>query len=61
MSDWTTQQIAEMCNPTDSKEIERRVMRDINRPCLFGVAGPCFHPKCLDAHYETVRRNMETP
>lgn len=32
------------------------VMRDKDRPCLFGVAGPCFHSKCLDAHFETLRQ-----
>ncbi len=39
----------------DNKAIERAVMSDINRPCLFGVAGPCSHPKCLNAHFETLR------
>lgn len=37
-------------------KIERAVMADYNRPCLFHVAGPCFHPKCLEAHYETLMR-----
>ena len=37
------------------KDIERAVMGDRNRPCLFGVRGPCFHPKCLEAHYNTLK------
>lgn len=39
--------------------IKYKVMEDNNRPCLFGVAGPCFHPKCLEAHYETLRAASE--
>lgn len=37
-------------------DIERAVMNDPRRPCLFHVAGPCFHPKCLVAHYATLSR-----
>ena len=37
----------------DPRAISRAVMEDRRRPCLFGVAGPCSHPKCLDAHYAT--------
>lgn len=37
-----------------SNEIGRKVMEDHQRPCLFGVRGPCSHPKCLDAHYKTL-------
>lgn len=32
------------------------VRADQNRPCLFGVAGPCSHPRCLYAHFETLRQ-----
>jgi len=39
-------------------DIDRAVMADSNRPCLFGVAGPCFHPKCLNAHYETIKQRI---
>jgi len=39
----------------DTKAIERAVMADRNRPCLYGVRGPCSHPKCLDAHYQTLK------
>lgn len=38
----------------DRKTIERAVMQDNARPCLFNVAGPCFHSKCLDAHFKTI-------
>ena len=38
-----------------SQDIGRAVMNDMDRPCLFGVAGPCFHPKCLDSYYETLK------
>ena len=41
----------------DYKSIGRSVMADAHRPCLYGVAGPCFHPNCLNAHYETLRSN----
>jgi len=41
-----------------TKEIDRLVMEDIDRPCLFGVAGPCFHPKCLYAHFDTVLKRV---
>ena len=40
----------------DAKAIERAVVADRSRPCLFRVAGPCYHPKCLEAHYETLYR-----
>ncbi len=40
--------------------LKYRVMGDENRPCLYGVAGPCFHPKCLEAHYETLRAAHNT-
>jgi hypothetical protein len=36
--------------------VEYTVMRDQSRPCLFHVAGPCSHPKCLEAHYETIKQ-----
>ncbi len=36
------------------KEIERAVMADTNRPCLYNVAGPCLHPNCLEAHFQTL-------
>jgi len=38
-----------------SKEIARKVLADQDRPCLFGVMGPCFHPKCLDFFYEIIK------
>lgn len=41
-----------------SHEVERKVMEDKDRPCLFGVRSPCHHPKCLHAHYETIREAM---
>lgn len=34
-----------------AKDIEREVLQDVNRKCLFNVAGPCFHPKCLEAEF----------
>jgi hypothetical protein len=37
------------------KEIERRVMVDEDRPCLYGIRGPCVHPNCLEAHFVTLR------
>lgn len=43
-----------------AKKIERAVMADQNRPCLYGVAGPCQHPKCLEAHYNTLKAARET-
>lgn len=43
----------------DPKAIERAVMADQNRPCLYHVAPPCFHPKCLVAHYETLKANAQ--
>jgi hypothetical protein len=43
----------------DSKAIERAVMADNNRPCLYGVAGPCFHPNCLEAHFKTLAATSE--
>jgi len=44
-------------HPMDCRALERAVMADRQRPCLYGVAGPCVHPKCLEAHYETLRSN----
>jgi hypothetical protein len=41
------------------KDIERAVMADSRRPCLFHVAGPCYHPLCLEAHYQTLKAIME--
>lgn len=38
----------------DGKAIERAVMADQDRPCLYGVMGPCFHPNCLEAHFDTL-------
>lgn len=38
----------------DLAKIDREVMSDMHRPCLYGVSGPCFHPKCLYAHAETL-------
>ena len=38
----------------DTWKIERAVLADADRPCLYGVAGPCSHPACLDAHYKTL-------
>lgn len=43
-------------NKPDGKAIERAVMADINRPCLYNVAGPCSHPKCLESHYQTLKQ-----
>ncbi len=37
-------------------DLERAVLADHDRPCLFHVAGPCFHPRCLEAHLVTLRR-----
>lgn len=37
-------------------DLERAVMADDDRPCLFHVAGPCFHPRCLEAHLVTLRQ-----
>lgn len=36
------------------KKVERAVMEDHYRPCLYGVAPPCQHPNCLEAHYNTL-------
>lgn len=38
----------------DYKAIERAVMDDRDRPCLYGVMRPCFHPNCLSAHFDTL-------
>lgn len=38
----------------DGKAIERAVMADRERPCLYGVVGPCQHPNCLESHYKTL-------
>lgn len=38
----------------DSKEIQRMVLADNERPCVYGVAGPCQHPNCLEAHFQTL-------
>ena len=38
------------------KEADRKVMADENRPCLFHVAGPCFHPKCLEAYSDQLMK-----
>jgi hypothetical protein len=46
-------------NYVDAKVIERRVMADRNRPCLYGVAGPCQHPKCLEAHFQTLHAEAQ--
>jgi hypothetical protein len=35
--------------------IERAVLADLFRPCQYNVAGPCMHPKCLEAHYQTLK------
>jgi hypothetical protein len=43
----------------DAKAIERRVMADRDRPCLYGVMGPCFHPKCLEAHFKTLHAEAQ--
>ena len=49
-----------MSNPSDAlrvvvgKAIERAVLADHGRPCLYGVAGPCQHPNCLEAHFKTL-------
>lgn len=37
------------------KTIERMVLADQDRPCLYGVMGPCQHPNCLEAHYRTLK------
>jgi uncharacterized protein (DUF2225 family) len=42
-----------------TKEIDRLVMEDMDRPCLFGVMGPCFHPDCLYAHFDTILEKIE--
>ena len=39
----------------DTKEVERRVMADQSRPCLYRVAGPCQHPACREDHFNTLR------
>lgn len=36
-------------------EVDTAVMQDRRRPCLYGVYGPCYHPRCLDAHAVTIR------
>lgn len=43
-----------MANYVDAKAVERRVMADTGRPCLYGVAAPCQHPRCLEAHFTTL-------
>lgn len=35
--------------------VNAKLMNDDERPCLFGVAGPCVHPLCLEAHRKTLR------
>jgi hypothetical protein len=40
---------------SDPKAIERAVLAYEARPCLYGVAGPCFHPKCLLARYNAMQ------
>jgi hypothetical protein len=40
--------------PINGKAIERAVMEDKERPCLYRVMGPCQHPDCLEAHYKTL-------
>lgn len=40
-------------------DLDRRVMQDMDRPCLFHVAGPCFHPKCLEAHCNTIQDRLD--
>lgn len=43
----------------DSQTAERRVMEDQKRSCLYGVAGPCFHPKCLEEQFKRVMESGE--
>jgi hypothetical protein len=43
----------------DYKTLERRVMADQNRPCLYGVNPPCVHPKCLESHYKTLKEEED--
>jgi hypothetical protein len=38
----------------DAKRIERAVLADRERPCLYHMAGPCFHPNCLESHFHNV-------
>lgn len=42
-------------------EARRKVMEDQNRPCLYHVAGPCFHPACLEAHTRTILEKYNGP
>ena len=39
----------------DQKALERAVLADASRPCLYHVSGPCSHPNCLKAHFDTLR------
>jgi len=41
-----------------ARRVARAVMADHNRSCLYGVAGPCQHPKCLKAHFNTLQEKM---
>ncbi len=45
----------------DGKAIERAVMADTSRPCLYGVSGPCSHPNCLESHFKTLYDAAPTP
>ena len=38
-----------------SEAVGRQVLADNGRPCLFGVARPCWHPTCLEAHFNTLK------
>jgi hypothetical protein len=44
---------------SETKAIERAVMADHNRPCLYNAAGPCQHPNCLEAHFATLWRQRK--
>lgn len=39
-------------NLSDRKQIERAVMADTGRECIYGVHQPCYHPDCLESDYE---------
>lgn len=48
------EELAVIKQPDYREPLGYAVMRDLDRPCLFHAAGPCFHPKCLEAHYDTL-------
>lgn len=50
-----------MPSQVNAKAIERAVLADKKRPCLYGVAGPCFHPRCLESHFITLSTRAVAP